>query len=284
MRPLLATIGCYLFSGKYQQAVKPSLSVEVFHNFTLMHDDIMDNAPLRRGQDTVHEKWNDNVAILSGDAMLVEAYQLLLAVPPELLPKAIALFNHCALEVCEGQQFDMNFEEQESVSKEDYLNMIRLKTAALLGFSLQLGALLGGASDKQAQKLCDFGVKAGIGFQLKDDLLDVYGDKEKFGKQVGGDILANKKTYLLLHAKEEASYGELGERLRFWLEKDEQAGEEKVEAVTGIYNALGVKEATEQVMNAYFDEALQLLEEIEVPEERRRVLREFIQQLIERDS
>lgn len=283
MRPLLSLMGCYLFSGSYKEAIKPSLAIEVFHNFTLMHDDIMDNAPLRRGKKTVHEKWNNNVAILSGDAMLIEAYQLLMHVPTEALPKLMPLFNRCALEVCEGQQFDMEFEERALVNKSEYLNMIRLKTAVLLGFSLQMGAILGGAPKEQAQLLYDFGVKIGIGFQLKDDLLDVYGDKNKFGKQVGGDILANKKTYLLLHALE-VSQGEKQQELQSWIDQQKPNPEEKVKAVTKIYDDLGVRKFTEEVMNGYFEEGLSLLNSLKVNQARKSVIKQFIEELIQREQ
>ncbi len=176
MRPMLTLLGYYLYDDSIEKAMRPALAVEVFHNFTLMHDDIMDNAPKRRGMATVHEKWNANTGILSGDAMLVEAYNLLLDVEPNNLKYVFSLFNKCALEVCEGQQKDMNFEQTESVSVAEYLDMIRQKTSVLLGFALQLGALLGGANRNDAEKLCEFGINIGLGFQLKDDLLDVYGN------------------------------------------------------------------------------------------------------------
>jgi geranylgeranyl diphosphate synthase type II len=282
MRPLLALFGCELFSGSYQAALMPSLAVEVFHNFTLMHDDIMDKAPLRRGHATVHERWNPNIAILSGDAMMVEAYQLLLLAPPALLPKLLALFNRCALQVCEGQQFDMDFEREAMVGKDQYLRMIELKTAVLLGLSLEMGALLGGAPDGPAAELRQFGISIGIGFQLKDDLLDVYGEQAKVGKQVGGDILANKKTYLLLHALETAS-GSTAEELRRWLQAETFDPAEKVAAVKAIYDRLGVREAAETAMSAYFAQGFEALDRIDLPAERKRPLRQFAEWLVGRE-
>src|SRR5690606_8928008 len=191
IRPLLTLLAYTLYREDYQKILTPAVAVEVFHNFTLMHDDIMDDAPLRRGKASVHEKWNRNTAILSGDVMLVMVYDMLLEIPSPKLGLCLKYFNRTAAEVCEGQQFDMNFESKENVSEAEYLEMIRLKTAVLLGFSLFFGAILAEADFEDAKKLYDFGVNIGIGFQLKDDLLDVYADKSKFGKQVGGDIVSN---------------------------------------------------------------------------------------------
>lgn len=194
MRPLLSLLSYQLYKDNIKEVIPASIAVEIFHNFTLMHDDIMDNAPLRRGQQTVHEKWNSPVAILSGDVMLVKAYQQLIAnSPTEKLTEILEKFNRCAIEVCEGQQIDMNFEEQEQVQEADYIEMIRLKTAVLLGFSLEFGGILAMDNEADQALLYQMGVNAGIGFQLMDDLLDVYADQDKFGKQVGGDIIANKK-------------------------------------------------------------------------------------------
>ena len=196
LRPTLTLLAYQLFrdDNTAPAVLQPALAVEVFHNFSLMHDDIMDEAPLRRGKPTVHERWNANVAILSGDVMLVKAYELLMHAAPEKLPAVLTSFNHCATDVCEGQQWDMNFETSSEVSEAAYLRMIRQKTAVLLGFSLQLGGLLAGADESATQALYELGTNVGIGFQLKDDLLDVYADQDKFGKQAGGDIIANKKN------------------------------------------------------------------------------------------
>ncbi|MFT5642206.1 MAG: geranylgeranyl diphosphate synthase type II, partial [Cyclobacteriaceae bacterium] len=220
LRPTLVLLGYNLFKRDFESVLRPALAVEVFHNFTLMHDDIMDEAPLRRGKPTVHEKWNSTVGILSGDTMLVKAYDLLLEVDDQYFKESVRLFNKTAVEVCEGQQIDMNFESRDDVSVSEYINMIRLKTAVLLGFSLQYGALLGGASEEERAHLYEVGVNMGLGFQLMDDLLDVYADQAKFGKQVGGDIVSNKKTFLLIEALELAS-DQQKVALNDWLNKRE---------------------------------------------------------------
>lgn len=261
IRPLLSLLAYGLYGKNPEEILSQASAVEVFHNFTLMHDDIMDQAPLRRGKATVHEKWNANIAILSGDVMLVRAYDLLLGTDPHLLPEVIRLFNKTAAEVCEGQQFDMNFENYETVHEDEYINMIRLKTAVLLGFALQLGALLAGAEKEDAQKLYDFGVNIGVGFQLKDDLLDVFADQAKFGKQVGGDIISNKKTFLLIKALELAK-GKDADELNHWLSLREFDKDEKVSAVKGLYEKLGIKSLTESKMQSYFEIGFAQLESI----------------------
>jgi geranylgeranyl diphosphate synthase, type II len=261
IRPLLSLLAYGIYGKNPEEILNQATAVEVFHNFTLMHDDIMDEAPLRRGQATVHEHWNPNIAILSGDVMLVRAYDLLLPTNPALLPEIIRLFNQTAAEVCEGQQLDMNFEKIEIVQEDEYIYMIRLKTAVLLGFALQMGALLAGAAKEEAQKLYDFGVNIGVGFQLKDDLLDVFADQAKFGKQVGGDIISNKKTFLLIKALETAQ-GKDAEELNHWLSLESFDKTEKVNAVKGIYEKLGIKSLTEAKMNSYFDAGFSQLENI----------------------
>jgi geranylgeranyl diphosphate synthase, type II len=283
LRPLMALLAYRLFKPDWESILRPALAIEVFHNFTLMHDDIMDHAPLRRGQQTVHEKWNDNIAILSGDVMFVKAYDLLLECQPEYFRELIQKFNQCAREVCEGQQFDMNFESRQDVTETEYLEMIRLKTAVLLGFSLEMGAILAGADQKTCEAIRDFGVNIGIGFQLKDDLLDVYADQDKFGKQVGGDIIANKKTFLLIEALEKAE-GSLQNELNHWLGKTEFDKTQKVEAVTAIYDQLGIQTITENRMNEYFDKGFQALDRIPVAEEQKEELRAFAQALINREK
>lgn len=282
LRPVLVLLAYKLFKDDHEAILDQALAVEVFHNFTLMHDDIMDDAPLRRGKQTVHEKWDSSTAILSGDVMLVRAYDLLLDAPGDLRA-IIKAFNECAAGVCEGQQFDMNFETMSSVTEEDYINMIRLKTAVLLGFSLQFGAMLAGASEASTKALYKFGVDIGIGFQLKDDLLDVYADQEKFGKQVGGDIISNKKTFLLLKALELANEKQKTQ-LTQWIDKKEFDSAEKVEAVTAIYDQIGIKELTLGKMNEYFNKGFESLNKIEVAEERKTGLKSFAQYLIERDK
>jgi len=216
LRPLLTALSYSLYKNDVEKIIPYAVAVEAFHNFTLLHDDIMDRAPLRRGKATVHEKWNVNTAILSGDVMLVKVYEMFLSLEKKKLKEVLRIFNECAAEVCEGQQWDMEFENEKKVAETKYLEMIRLKTAVLLGFSLELGALLADASDRDRNALRDFGVNIGIGFQLKDDLLDVYADKHKFGKQVGGDIIANKKTFLLIKALEKAR-GEQKLEFKKWL-------------------------------------------------------------------
>ena len=281
MRPLLTVMATNIFSDHWQKAVKPAIGVEVFHNFTLMHDDIMDAAPLRRGKPTVHEKWNENIAILSGDVMLVCAYELMTAVDDKIFKHVIRRFNRTAAEVCEGQQWDMNFATRNDVTEEEYINMIRLKTSVLLGFSLELGGLIAEADVESTQLLYEIGTNIGIGFQLKDDILDVYGDPEKFGKQVGGDIIENKKTWLLLKALE---IGEANEALRFWIDAKDFNTDEKVKAVTEIYNSLNIRQLAEQKMNAYFDKGLEGLAQLNALTERKAPLIELTKQLIERES
>ena len=278
MRPLLTIMATNIFSDDWQKAVKPAIGVEVFHNFTLMHDDIMDAAPIRRGKPTVHEKWNENIAILSGDVMLVCAYELMTAVDDKIFKHVIKRFNKTAAEVCEGQQWDMNFATRNDVTEDEYINMIRLKTSVLLGFSLELGGLIAETDEESTQLLYEIGTNIGIGFQLKDDILDVYGDPEKFGKQVGGDIIENKKTWLLLKALE------LGGDLNYWLTNKSFDKEEKVKAVTEIYNSLNIKQLAENKMNFYFDKGLKDLEKLNAPSERKQPLIELTKQLIERES
>jgi geranylgeranyl diphosphate synthase type II len=284
IRPLFTLLSYSLYREDYQEILTPAMAVEVFHNFTLMHDDIMDDAPLRRGQATVHEKWNANTAILSGDVMLVRAYDMLLDIDPKLLPVCISLFNQTAAEVCEGQQHDMNFEREETVTEEAYIDMIRQKTAVLLGFALEFGAILAGAAPDDARRLYDFGVNIGIGFQLKDDLLDVYADKEKFGKQVGGDIISNKKTFLLLKAKELAS-GKLKEDLGKWIAATAFDKEEKVQEVTAIYDQIGIKSLAESKMKEYFDRGFEQFAALSVPrQDAYQTLLKITQDLVNREK
>jgi geranylgeranyl diphosphate synthase, type II len=284
IRPLLSLLAYGIYGKNPEEILSQAAAVEVFHNFTLMHDDIMDNAPLRRGKTTVHEHWNPNIAILSGDVMLVRAYDLLLGTKPAQLAHVIRLFNQTAAEVCEGQQLDMNFEKLETVQEEEYINMIRLKTAVLLGFALQMGAVLAEAEIEDAQKLYDFGVNIGVGFQLKDDLLDVFADQAKFGKQVGGDIISNKKTFLLIKALEVAR-GKDADELNHWLTLEEFDQAEKVQAVKGLYEKLGIKALTEKKMKSYFDAGFSQLEKIRFKnEEYYQTLYTITQDLIHREK
>ncbi len=282
IRPLLVLLGYRIFKDDWESITKPSLAVEVFHNFSLMHDDIMDNAPLRRGKTTVHEKWDTNLAILSGDVMLVKAYDLLLEAD-NFSPEILRTFNETARLVCEGQQFDMNFETRDTVSEEEYIQMIKLKTAVLLGYSLQYGAMLAGASKENQKSLYDFGTSIGIGFQLKDDLLDVYGEQAKVGKQIGGDIISNKKTFLLLKAIEKAS-GETKTSLSKLINTSKFNSSEKVDAVKAIYNKLEVKKITEDQMDFQFNKGFKSLENVKGNDIKINELKVFAKYLIEREN
>ena len=283
MRPALLLMACDLFGGDVDAAISPALAIEVFHNFTLMHDDIMDNAPLRRGRVTVHEKWNNNVGILSGDVMLVQGYKLMMQVEDKLLRPVLDIFNTTAIGVCEGQQLDMEFEVRNEVGIDEYINMIRLKTAVVLGGALKIGALIGGAAIKDAELLSSFGQHLGIAFQLQDDILDVYGDPEKFGKQVGGDIISNKKTYLLIKAFELAN-GQQTTALTNWMAAAKFDNAEKVAVVTAIYNLLDVRQHAENAMQAYADKAFEALDAINLPDGHKQYLRDFADGLLVRES
>ena len=265
MRPVLVLMACDYFDGEVDKAMHASIAIELFHNFTLVHDDLMDKAPLRRGQATVHQKWNDNIAILSGDAMVVKAYQEITKTRIDLLTPVLTIFSDTAIKVCEGQQLDMNYEKIQKVSILQYLKMIELKTAVLLGGAMKIGALLGGARNEDAQHLYDFGKHLGIAFQLQDDVLDVYANTEKFGKQKGGDIIANKKTYLLLKAIEMVEGNRyMKEELHQWIHAPNFNNDEKVDAVTNIYNFLNVKELAENEMKKQYEIALSHLDKIPV--------------------
>ena len=251
LRPMFTLLSYSLFSDAVKSIVPYAIAVESFHNFTLMHDDIMDKAPLRRGKVTVHEKWNTNTAILSGDVMLIKVYDMFLSLDAPQLKTVLKSFNICAAQVCEGQQWDMEFETTQRVSENQYLQMIQLKTAVLLGFSLELGGILANASPADQKALRSFGTNIGIGFQLKDDLLDAFADPKKFGKQPGGDILANKKTYLLIKALEKAK-GKTKKELLFWLSAKKYKSKEKIQAVTDIYNTLNIPDTVERKVNYFF--------------------------------
>lgn len=280
IRPALTLIACELFSKDFKEAKHAALAIEFFHNFSLIHDDIMDDAPLRRGTKTVHEKWNQHIAILSGDALLIEAYKELAKSNPKVLGDILEIFNATALYVCEGQQYDMDYELASAVEIDAYLKMIEYKTAVLLGCSLQIGALIGGASKKDAEELYNFGVNLGIAFQLQDDLLDVYADKNKFGKQVGGDILANKKTFLLLTAFENANSTQTNKLNQLLEEKDKEL---KIEGVKEIYHQLGVKERTLTEMNKYYEIAILNLSHINASDEDKRPLKNLAEFLLNRE-
>ena len=257
MRPILVLMAYQLFDKNIEKAFSPALAIEVFHNFTLLHDDIMDNAPLRRGQKTVHEKWNNNVAILSGDTMLVQAYQLIAQVDDTIVKQVLAVFSKAAIQVCEGQQCDMDFETQSDVSIPDYLKMIEYKTAVLLGAALQIGGITAGASKEDQNHLYAFGRDLGIAFQLKDDLLDAFGDADAFGKQVGGDIMANKKTYLYLKALALAD-GTQRQNLEQYFSTNDTS-QVKVDAVKTIFSNLKIPELTTNLIREYHARAMENL-------------------------
>lgn len=280
IRPALVLMAADLFGADLDKAIPAALAIETFHNFTLIHDDIMDNAPLRRGKPSVHEKWGVNNAILSGDVMMVESNKHLSMLDTAVLKDALHTFNATAQGVCEGQQLDMEFEERDFVSIEEYINMIRLKTAVLLGGAMKLGAQVAGATAEQAEQLYQFGENIGIAFQLQDDILDVYGDPEKFGKQVGGDIIANKKTLLLLKLKELAGDSDLLELEKQSVSKD---FEDKISNTTLLYNKYNIRELATTEMRNYSEKAFNALSALAVPEERKRELILLSNQLMNRE-
>ena len=283
IRPALVLMAYNLYREDVEKAIRPAIGLEVFHNFTLLHDDLMDQADKRRNKPTVHKVWNANTAILSGDAMLIAAYQLIGETAPEHLKEVLDLFTRTALEICGGQQYDMEFESRMDVSEEEYLEMIRLKTAVLLACSLKTGAILGGASREDAENLYRFGINIGLAFQLQDDLLDVYGDTKTFGKNIGGDILCNKKTFLLINALRRAE-GEQKAQLEHWIARKDFDAAEKIAAVTNIYNVLGLKELSEAKMQTYYAEGMKNLVALSVSEERLAVLKEVTSRLMFRQS
>lgn len=282
LRPVLTLMTAEIFGTPYKKALDAALAVEVFHNFSLVHDDIMDAAPLRRGKATVHEKWDVNTGILSGDAMLIIAYQLFENYDGTTFRELAKLFSKTAIEVCEGQQLDMDFEVRDDVSIDEYIHMISLKTAVLLAACLKIGAVIGGASTEDAQRLYDFGLNAGIAFQLQDDILDVYGESKKVGKQKGGDIIANKKTYLLLKAQELAT-ATTETDLNNWLQESGNDSE-KVSAITEIYHQLNVRKLAEEKMWMYYRKGIDSLESTNASPIWKKVLLDFSEQLMHRES
>ena len=282
IRPVLVLMGAKLFGKENLQEVVPaSIAIEYFHNFSLIHDDIMDRAPLRRGKATVHQKWNDNVAILSGDALLVKAYQELGKSPSAHIPDLLNVFNKVALEVCEGQQYDMDFEKKSNVSEDDYLNMIRLKTSVLLGGALQMGAILANADQQQQQLIYDFGVNLGIAFQLQDDYLDVYGNPETFGKQVGGDILCNKKTILRIKT-EQLLDEDSKEEFQKLIDLDTIEDADKVSRMKNLYAKFEVDKYAEDIKSRYMELAYNKLDSIAVSEAQKAELRMLADTLMHR--
>jgi len=281
IRPALVLMGCNLFSEKIGPAIQAALAVEVFHNFTLMHDDIMDRSVMRRNRPAVHVKWNQNVAILSGDAMLIKAYELLSGTPTASLPAVLRVFNQTALNVCEGQQYDMDFEKGSGITLRDYLTMVELKTAVLLAASLKIGALIAGAGEAEVDLLYEFGRNIGIAFQLQDDLLDVYADPEVFGKVTGNDIISNKKTILLVQALRGSNEKQRKELLK-WLKARKFDHDEKIRSIRGIYNQLNLESTTRLMITNYHGQALAMLDKLSCPGERKEGLRKFSDALMKR--
>jgi geranylgeranyl diphosphate synthase type II len=282
LRPALVILACDLFEGDVDSAIVPAVAIEVFHNFTLLHDDIMDRSELRRGSPTVHVKYNENVAILSGDVMSILASRLMNQAPGVVLNVVHDVFTRTAMQVCEGQQMDMNFEERLTVTEDQYLQMIELKTAVLIAASLKIGAILGGSSQKDAEDLYEFGRNLGIAFQLQDDMLDTFGDPGLIGKKLGTDIVDNKKTFLVIQALEQASSSQKKELTR-WLSKKDFDPKEKVAALTELFDQLNIKEVTEKRIRDYYDLALASLERLNRPEERKTELLNFASFLMNRN-
>ena len=283
MRPTLCLLACELFGGNIEDCMIPAVSAEIFHNFTLVHDDIMDQAPLRRGMETVYHKWNSDIALLSGDTMLIKAFQYVLAMKKEYSHEVFAELCKVALEVCEGQQYDLNFETQDDVTLDAYLEMIRLKTAVLLGSVLKIGAIVAGANDKNQKAIYDFGINLGLAFQLQDDILDCYSDVNVFGKMTGGDISDNKKTYLYLKALELASEDDRNHLLNLF-KMPKGRNEEKIQAVLNIYDKYNVKNIVEKLMTEYYEKSLQDLNSVEASEENKEILRDYAAYLYTRNK
>ncbi len=283
LRPVLCLSTCALFKDGYEQAKWPAMAIEVFHNFTLLHDDVMDNAGIRRGKPTVVAKYGLNTAILSGDAMLIEAYRLLQKTDSPSFSLIVDTFNQTAREVCEGQQLDMDFETRDDVTAEEYIEMIRLKTAVLLAGAIKIGALAGGATAQDTQALYDYGILIGLAFQLQDDLLDSFGDPATFGKAIGGDIMENKKTYMLISALALADSGQKRE-IQAWLANPDPVREEKIEAMRDLFEATGARTATEKKVEELYDKAMSKLREMEIPAEGKRYFIDYADKLFKRNK
>ncbi len=283
IRPALTLMACSVFSDAIHRAVKPALAMEVFHNFTLLHDDLMDNSEMRRGRETVHRKWNPNIAILSGDAMSILSFRILAESEDEHLRELLLVFTTTALQVCEGQQWDMNFESRMDVSVDEYLKMIELKTAVLVAACLKAGAVAGGTDLLEADLMYEFGRNLGIAFQIRDDYLDVYGDPKIFGKKIGNDILTNKKTYLLIKALE-LSQGKVRKELEDWLGRREFDPSAKVKRVTQIFTSLELDRISSELASTYYEKALKYLDRVTAPAERKTPLADFAGDLMKREK
>ncbi|HTX88735.1 MAG TPA: polyprenyl synthetase family protein [Bacteroidales bacterium] len=282
IRPLLVLTGCDLFGGDPEKAIPVAIGMELFHNFTLLHDDIMDQAPLRRGKETVYKKWNTPSAILSGDTLFALAYESILRGGSPVYPDLLQLFTRTAREVCEGQQMDLNFERMQQIAIPDYLEMIRLKTAVLLACSLKAGALLAGAPSEEARKIYAAGENLGMAFQLQDDLLDTYGEEKKFGKEIGGDIISGKKTYLYLSAMLGSGEEDAAALTGYYRDAVTDPAD-KIRKVKEIFDRAGVKESTLNLISDYFNDALNLVRQTAVPEPGKMNLLELATRLIRRD-
>lgn len=282
IRPVFTLLSAQMFGTDIHKVLPAAVGLETYHNYTLLHDDLMDRAEMRRGMPTVHQKWDNNTAILSGDSMLVLACKYIHSTPLANVKDAMDVFIRTALEIGEGQQYDMNFETRTDVTQDEYIEMIRLKTSVLIACALKIGAILSGANDTIADQLYRFGEQVGLAFQLQDDLLDVYGDPKIFGKRIGGDILCNKKTFLLINAYQKAN-NQQRHTLNQWIEATDFIPQEKITAVTDIYNQLGIKEHTAQAINHYFNEAKATLDDINMPQENKQPLWDFAAQLVNRN-
>lgn len=283
IRPVLMLMGYNLYKDDVERIIMPALGLETYHNYTLLHDDLMDRADVRRGHATVHRKWNENAAILSGDSMLVLAYQRMAQCDAVLLPQVMELFTETALEIGEGQQYDIEFETRNDVTEDEYIEMIRLKTSVLLACALKLGAMLAGAPKTDAEILYDFGEQIGLAFQLQDDYLDVYGDFKTFGKRIGGDILCNKKTYMLINAQLLANDSQRKE-LEHWLTAKDYDEEEKIKSVTHLYDEIGIPQIARKKIEYYYSLAEQSLAKVNLPEEKKALLWQYAQQMLNRKS
>ena len=282
IRPVLVLMACEAVGGDIEKAIMPAVGLEMYHNFTLLHDDVMDKADIRRGKPTVHVKWDANTAILSGDAMLTMATQLIARADAAVMPQVMELFNRTAMEIYEGQQYDMDFESRGDVTVEEYIAMIRLKTSVLLGCACKMGALIGGADEATAQRFYEIGENLGLAFQLQDDMLDVWGDEATFGKAIGGDIMNNKKTFLLINACQRATDDNRIE-LALWLNTENASRAVKVPAVTAIYERLGLKELSEAEIAKYNDKAMAAVFETAVDEPAKKAFIDLISRLVKRD-
>ena len=282
IRPVLMLLSYNMFRENPEEILMPACALETYHNYTLLHDDLMDNADLRRGHETVHRKWDANTAILSGDSMLVLAYQRMAQCDKQKMPEVLSLFTETALEIGEGQQYDMDFEHRNDVTEDEYIEMIRLKTSVLLACAMKIGAILAGASKEDADNLYRFGEQIGLAFQLQDDYLDVYGDTRVFGKAIGGDITSNKKTYMLINAMLRANDTQRAE-LEKWISATEFDREEKIAAVTRLYNEIGIDKLAQEKINFYFEQSRKYLAAVSVAEDRKAEITAYAQRMMKRE-